>query len=151
MSHMSLGLETELLVKAKLIENGYTVLEPLGSQNFDVAVKVGSLVATIQVKSAWRQRNGSYMVRLFGGCGKERRYLLSEVSFFVVRCGLDYFIFPNTGKYRTPTLFPRKRVAFSMERFKNQWNLIRETLGGCAKESVQSAARRITRLRKMRT
>lgn len=97
------GRHTELLAQTALLANGWTVLEPIAAEPFDLAItKIGSRKTHyVQVKTSFRRKEkryaGEYVV-VRGSKGNGDVYKKDEVDYFVTVVDNDVYIFPNQEK-----------------------------------------------------
>ena len=94
------GRHAELLAQTALLANGYTVMEPISPEPFDLAIKrIGSKrTQYVQVKTAFlrneERRGGEYIV-VKGVKSNGDVYTKKEVDYFVAIWRGDVFMFPN--------------------------------------------------------
>ena len=97
------GKYTELLAQTALLANGWTVLEPIAAEPFDLAItKIRSRKTYyVQVKTSFRRNeeryNGEYVV-VRGTKGNGDVYSIDEVDYFVTSVDNDVYMFPNGEK-----------------------------------------------------
>lgn len=94
------GKHAELLAATALLANGYSVLEPISPQPYDLAIRHPQTCETsyVQVKTAFSRNetryNGKYIV-VKGARNNGDVYRKSEVDYFVAVWQGDAYLFPN--------------------------------------------------------
>ena len=100
------GKHAELLAQTALLANGYTVLEPIAPESFDLAVRHPTSKETlyVQVKTAYLRdsdedikRYGDAYLVVKGAPASGRPYLADEVDCFIAVWQGRVFMFPNEG------------------------------------------------------
>lgn len=95
------GRHAELLAQTALLANGWTVLEPIAPEPFDLAIRRIDEDKTyyIQVKTAsYRDEpkyNGAWVISK-GAKNNGERYTRSEVDYFIAIWEGSVYMFPNT-------------------------------------------------------
>lgn len=94
------GKHAELLAATALLANGYSVLEPISPQPYDLAARNPTTGETIfvQVKTAFTRnetRYGGEYVVVKGARNNGSVYRLSEVDYFVAVWNGDAYLFAN--------------------------------------------------------
>lgn len=94
------GRHAELLAQTALIANGYTVLEPVTTEAYDLAVRRKSDGKTlyVQVKTASvrnEERYGGEYVVVKGAKNNGKVYTRDEADYFIAIYGGDVYMFPN--------------------------------------------------------
>lgn len=107
MNNNDKGLITELEVKKNLIEQGYTVSEPINQDSsYDLIIDTGEELKKIQCKSA-SHKNGKILIRIASVTNntsqtKRKYYTEDEVDYFATyskKTEKTYLIpFEDTGK-----------------------------------------------------
>jgi len=100
------GKHAELLAQTALLANGYTVLEPIAPESFDLAVRNPTTRETlyVQVKTAYlrdsdediRRYGGAYLV-VRGAPTSGKPYPPEDVDSFIAVWQGRVFMFPNEG------------------------------------------------------
>ena len=100
------GKHAELLAQTALLANGYTVLEPIAPESFDLAVRNPSTKETlyVQVKTAYlrgsdediRRYGDAYLV-VRGAPASGKPYPPEDVDSFIAVWQGRVFMFPNEG------------------------------------------------------
>lgn len=100
------GKHAELLAQTALLANGYTVLEPIAPEPFDLAVRNPETKETIyvQVKTAYlrdsdediRRYGDAYLV-VRGAPTRGKPYSTDDVDSFIAVWQGRVFMFPNEG------------------------------------------------------
>src|SRR5690625_7879681 len=98
------GKYTELLAQTALLANGWTVLEPIAAEPFDLAMtKIGSRKTYyVQVKTSFRRNEERYngengVVR--GTKGNGDVYAIDEGEYFVTCVDYELYMFTKYEKY----------------------------------------------------
>lgn len=94
------GRHSELLAQTALLANGYTVLEPIAPEPFDLAIKrIGDKETFyVQVKSAFtrdEERYGGKYVVVKGAKNNGAVYTKVEVDYFIAIYDGEVYMFPN--------------------------------------------------------
>ena len=98
------GKHAELLAATAFLANGYTVMEPISPQPYDLAVKhpKSRKVSFVQVKTAYLRdtpedikRYGHAYLRVPGVKNKGAIYTKDEVDLFAAVWEGEVYIFPN--------------------------------------------------------
>lgn len=94
------GRHAELLAQTALLANGYTVLEPIAPEPFDLAVKPPGSRKTkyVQVKTAFmrnEERYGGKYIVVRGVKHNGNIYTKDEVDYFVAVWEGKVYMFPN--------------------------------------------------------
>ncbi len=94
------GRHAELLAQTALLANGYTVMEPISAEPFDMAIKrIGDkTVHFVQVKTAFMRddkRYGGEYVVVKGVKNNGKVYTKGEVDYFVAVWQGVCYLFPN--------------------------------------------------------
>src|SRR5690625_5173572 len=96
------GKHAELLVATALLANGYSVLEPISPQPYDLAVRTPEGdTRYVQVKTAFQrneERYGGEYVVVRGSRSNGKTYTLDEVDLFAAVWDGNVYLFPNRGK-----------------------------------------------------
>lgn len=94
------GRHAELIAQTALLANGYTVLEPIAPEPFDMAIKrIGDKrTFYVQVKTAFlrneKRYGGEYLV-VRGAKNNGKVYTKDEVDFFIAVWDGKAYMFPN--------------------------------------------------------
>lgn len=99
-SSNEIGKHAELLAQTALLANGYSVLEPISPQAYDLAIRNPSTQETsyVQVKTMFlrdEERYGGQYLVVRGARNNGKTYTLDEVDYFVAVWEGDVFMFPN--------------------------------------------------------
>ncbi len=103
LSSNSKGKHAELLAATALLANGWSVLEPISPQAYDLAARNPDTQETVyvQVKTAFKRSEerygGEYLV-VRGARNNGRVYGLDEVDVFIAVWEGDCYLFPNREK-----------------------------------------------------
>lgn len=95
------GRHAELIAQTALLANGYTVMEPIAPEAFDLAIKRpdGGDTSYVQVKTAMLRDEprygGKYLV-IRGAKNNGARYTRDEVDYFVAIWQGRAYMFPNS-------------------------------------------------------
>src|SRR5690625_378240 len=94
------GRHAELLAQTALLANGYTVLEPISPEPFDLAIKRVGTNRTfyVQVKTAFlrdEERYGGQYIVVKGAKSNGDVYTKDEVDYFVAIWQGECYMFPN--------------------------------------------------------
>lgn len=94
------GRHAELLAQTALLANGYTVLEPIAPEAFDMAFKRidEERVYLVQVKTATRrneERYGGEWIIVKGAKNNGKVYTKAEADYFVAVWDGEVYLFPN--------------------------------------------------------
>lgn len=94
------GRHAELLAQTALLANGYTVMEPIAPEAFDLAFKRIGEAATYyaQVKTAFPrngERYGGEYIVVRGAKNNGKVYTKEEADYFVAVWDGEVYIFPN--------------------------------------------------------
>lgn len=95
-----IGKHAELLAQTALLANGYSVLEPISPQAYDLAARNPSTQETmyVQVKTAFMRSEerygGDYLV-VKGARNNGKVYGLDEVDVFIAVWDGECYLFPN--------------------------------------------------------
>lgn len=94
------GRHAELLTQTALLANGWTVLEPIAAEPFDMAIKkVGDkAISYVQVKTAFlrnEERYGGEYIVVRGAKNSGKVYTMQEVDYFVAVWQGECYMFPN--------------------------------------------------------
>src|SRR5699024_2879762 len=94
------GRHAELLAQTAFLANGYSVLEPISPQPYDLAIRNPSTheTAYVQVKTAFlreeKRYGGAYLV-VRGAQNSGRIYSKDDVDMFAAVWDGDVYLFPN--------------------------------------------------------
>src|SRR5690554_574549 len=93
------GRHAELLAQTALLANGYTVMEPISPEPFDLAIKrEGERTLFVQVKTAFmrdEERYGGEYIVVKGAKNSGDVYTKDEVDHFVAIWNGAVYMFPN--------------------------------------------------------
>lgn len=94
------GRHAELIAQMALLANGYTILEPIAAEPFDMAIKrhEEKAVYYVQVKTAFlrsEKRYGGEYVVVRGAKNNGKVYTKGEVDYFVAVWQGKAYLFPN--------------------------------------------------------
>lgn len=97
------GRHAELLAQTALLANGFTVLEPIAPESFDLAImRIGEKdTKYVQVKTAFSRnepRYGGEYIVVRGAKNNGKVYTKSEVDYFVAVWQGAVYMFPNRLK-----------------------------------------------------
>lgn len=97
------GRHAELLAQTALLANGYTVLEPIAPEPFDLAFRRPGDKCTYyaQVKTVLKRdeaRYGGEWLIVRGTKNNGKLYKRDEVDYFIAVWQGDVYIFPNSEK-----------------------------------------------------
>lgn len=101
MNNNEKGRHSELLAQTALLANGWTVLEPIAPEPFDLAIKRVDDPQTyyVQVKTAFsrdeKRYGGEYLV-VRGAKNNGDKYTKDEVDYFIAVWQGRVFMFPNS-------------------------------------------------------
>jgi len=103
LTSISKGKHAELLAQTALLANGYTVMEPISAEPFDMAIKrIGDKATSfVQVKTAFlrdEERYGGEYIVVRGAKNNGKVYTSQEVDYFVAVWDGDVYLFPNREK-----------------------------------------------------
>lgn len=97
------GRHAELIAQMALLANGWSVLEPISPQPYDLAVRHPATRETfyVQVKTAYlrneKRYGGDYIV-VRGAKNTGKAYTLREVEYFIAVWQGQAYMFPNREK-----------------------------------------------------
>lgn len=94
------GKHAELLAATALLANGYSVLEPISPQPYDLAIRHPQTGETsyVQIKTAFsrdEERYGGEYIVVRGAKNSGKVYTREEVDYFVAVWQGDVYLFPN--------------------------------------------------------
>lgn len=94
------GKHSELLAATALLANGYSVLEPISPQPYDLAIRNPQTGETsyVQIKTAYLRdelRYGGEYVVVRGAKNSGKVYTKEEVDYFVAVWDCEVYLFPN--------------------------------------------------------
>lgn len=94
------GKHAELLAATALLANGYSVMEPISPQPYDLAIRHPQTGETsyVQIKTAFsrdEERYGGEYIIVRGAKNSGKVYTLEEVDYFVAVWQGDVYLFPN--------------------------------------------------------
>lgn len=101
------GKHAELLAATALLANGYSVLEPISPQPYDLAIRnpYTSETKYVQIKTAYLrnsekdvERYGKEYLRVPGARSSGKVYAKHEVDLFVAVWDGEVYLFPNREK-----------------------------------------------------
>jgi len=141
MDTRSTGSVAELAVATKLAELGFTVSWPLIEDSYDLIAEKGGDSRRIQVKSASKNKGGSYRCSLSHGRPKRHAYTKAECDFIVLYAPYSrdfddiifdgYYIVPveDIGKHQLAVIFPAGKgkgniAVCKWEKYKDGWEKI---------------------------
>ena len=94
------GKHAELLAATALLANGYSVMEPISPQPYDLAIRHPQTGETsyVQIKTAFsrnEERYGGEYIVVRGAKNSGKVYMREEVDYFVAVWQGDVYLFPN--------------------------------------------------------
>lgn len=94
------GRHAELLAQTALLANGYSVLEPISPQAYDLAIRepITGETSYVQVKTAFlrdEKRYGGEYIVVRGAKNSGDVYLTDEVDYFIAVWQGVCYMFPN--------------------------------------------------------
>ena len=94
------GRHAELLTQTALLANGYSVLEPISPQPYDLAIRHPETGETsyVQIKTAFLRdepRYGGEYVVVRGAKNNGQTYTKKEVDYFAAVWDGEVYLFPN--------------------------------------------------------
>lgn len=97
------GKHSELLAATDLLANGYSVLEPISPQPYDLAIRHPQTGESsyIQIKTAFMRdepRYGGAYIVVRGARNNGKVYTMGEVDYFVAVWDGEVYLFPNREK-----------------------------------------------------
>jgi len=97
------GRHAELLAQTALLANGYSVLEPISPQPYDLAIRHPETGETsyVQIKTAFLRdepRYGGEYVVVRGAKNNGQTYTKKEVDYFAAVWDDEVYLFPNREK-----------------------------------------------------
>jgi|SRR5690625_1940949 len=97
------GKHAELLAATALLANGYSVMEPISPQAWDLAIRhpITGETSYVQVKTAFsrnEERYGGEYIVVRGAKNSGRVYTREEVDYFIAVWDGKAYLFPNREK-----------------------------------------------------